>query len=229
MSNYLLLGVQCVLANGADTTTVLRVVPDSIVQGESITVSWNSTGTSDVLLLPFGIVPARGMRTVSPKSSMQFILSSHPSNTDPLCILRVKVIRPSRGLEHQPTFRHPFRLELKARSLTHLLAGVFYALQDSMGFSIHSSSEDNPPRYIYETNTAKAEPAVGQKGVRERRTFYKVELHRADVDTAPFTAVISAAVEYQRRAERQWRPEPNAELYMEQGRKLASVLRNLRL
>lgn len=198
---------------------------DSITVGDSTIVAWSLPGATGAVLLPFGAVPAAGRRTVRPRSTTTYILTA-TTPTGPVTRAVTVGVRSGAkggGVPDRAEFSGPYRFRFAATERQALLLRLMAALQDSLHHSVRPTLEPDSG-IVLETNRVLRPELVGadERRIGNRRGALRVTIP-AHPAGAAFDYTVETCVEYQRRAERTWRPERDTELQ----HRVAEQLRHL--
>jgi peptidoglycan-associated lipoprotein len=72
-------------------TATLSAAPDSIQQGQSTVLNWNTTNATDITLEGLGVVPSSGSRSVTPSASTTYTLIAKGAGGTSQAVARITV------------------------------------------------------------------------------------------------------------------------------------------
>jgi len=87
-----------------EPTATLSATPDSIQQGQSTVLSWQTTNATDITIEGLGVVPSSGSRSATPPASRTYTLIAKGSGGTSQASARITVNPPvTRGASPQPS------------------------------------------------------------------------------------------------------------------------------
>lgn len=214
------------IAHAQVPTAWITVEPSEISLGDTAVLTWRTSGATETFVSGVGRLPPNGRSAVTPQATSHYVLIAEgPAGV--ATAEQILVVAGSKGgdeFPEQSRFRHPLSFAMRASSFPALVERFHAILQDSLRHTVmltHGAGQ--VLRFV--TNSREGSDLVGpdEERIGRRRLAYEVELPQPGKDgEVRFT--IRSLIEYQRRIERVWRPEPKDSLYDVQSRKLEQLL-----
>jgi hypothetical protein len=190
----------------------LSVDTTEVESGGTVTVSWTLPDTFPAAYLSgFGRVASAGSRRAILQDTREFLLVCENRNT--IAIRRaVVLVKGARGdssvpSDDDPRFGHPVR-SIATASYTDLLARIERALQEDLVMTV-KVADVRDRGLLFWTGLRERSNLVGREEptIAARRVAYRVTVQPRP-QMGPISYTVETLVEYRRRIERTWRPEP---------------------
>lgn len=193
----------------------LALSRDTITLGDSVTLRWSSARATRAFLAPVGAVPLEGSRAVRPRENSTYVLAVEGAGGEATRAVTVIVAEGSRGsdIPERGEFTSSYTFQYASRSRDALLQRLQVLLQDSLYHSLRPTLLPDSS-IVLETNRVLRPELVPptESRIANRRGALRITIppHAAG---GMLTYSIETCLEYQRRAERSWRPEQDTELH----------------
>jgi hypothetical protein len=204
------------------------IKPNSIAPGDSTELIWQVKGADQVYISNIGKVSLSGRIKISPDNSTNYTLIAESaagiiSKTESL---EVKGTRGEGDFPDASEFKYKNAYKLSAPSFVPLLDQVHHLLQNILGFQVSESYDRHVGQEKFVTKLS-IKPELKQRGegaIRARRIAFLVEVNEFSASAKEYPCTIHALIQYQRRAERHWRPEGNENFHSKEIQKLHELI-----
>lgn len=198
---------------------VLKAEPAEISAGASTLLTWQIDGTQSVYLSGVGLVQPTGSRSVSPPLTTNYFLIAQDGTAVAVHSVRVTV-NGTKGGDEFPSdldrFIYPISTTASISTVA-LLGKIRHILQDTLQFSLKEYTQPDGA-FIFLTNVSER-PSLKQKedkGIAARRIGFRIDVLKPLDKDNRITCQIRTLIDYRRRIERTWRPDPEDKLHREQ-------------
>ena len=195
----------------------IRADKSEIMVGEEASIEWStSERVAGVYITGLGLVPPMGRERVRPLHTTTYILVTNEAHeaARPAVTIAVSGLR---GADEFPRdddqqFSYPLRVTSPAVGLTDLVARVEAVLQNDFGFSVRALTLRNEMRFVT-TRGIRPDLLKGASGrPMVQRLAYRVDIEPPRNDD-PIVLTITTLIEFRRRAELTWYPDPDERLH----------------
>jgi hypothetical protein len=205
------------------------VAPRSITAGDSVVVSWKVAASDSVFISDLGMVAGAGRATIYPTSSRTVYLVGR--GVPPGQIVRAADLTVGTGargndLPADGAFVVAQSFSIAGRDASQILGDVDRVLQRTLSYP--APDWVRRPTGIWRITTATRErPDMvlrSERTIGLRRVAYRVEVNEGPDRSGAYHCTIASVVQYRKRIERDFRPEPSDTLYRREIDRLAQLL-----
>ncbi len=208
----------------AQPQIVFRAQPERVQIGDSVVLSWQVRDADAAYLTNYGRVELAGQLTITPeKASTTLTLIAHGAKGLATASVTI-VVEGGRGevFPNENQFSNQRQYEISALSPITLLDGVHSALQNKMGFVVDERYDRHAHKTVFVTKLVERPELLrnDDSGIRARQLAYWVEVEENKTPAGSHLYRIKTFIQYQRRKENKWRPEPQEVFYRDSADRL---------